>query len=162
MGLSCCRYYTPRIAKELGVSEEAVKEAMKKGASGGVAKIWRIEDKGKYCVAEMSVSVKHNEGDYVAGYLSNGYDIQWANKFVRLIGNAKTEVEQHEIPKSGLSVRITNMDIRSKYDPEAKKEYTNYTIMALDVLTGSDQNANKKNESHTEPSTDEKPSDLPF
>ena len=135
MGLTNPRYNTANIAKELGVNENNLKDAMRKNRIGGVVKIWSVENKGKYSVAEMSQSKKHNEGDYVAGVLTDsGYDMQWTNKFVRLIGQAHEKMAETDIPKGGLYIRLLNYEVRSKYDRDKQKEYTNYTVMALEVL----------------------------
>ena len=160
MGLNVARYNTARISKALGVEEDNLKNEMRANRIGGYAKIWKVEDKGKYSVAEMSVSKKHNDGDYVVGVIVNGYDIQFQHKFVRLIGNAHEKMKNVEIPKGGISVQILNLDVTNRYDAEKKTTYTNYTISALD-FPFDDNGAQSRQTSGSKPQASNK-NELPF
>ena len=85
------------------------------------AKIWEIENKGNYHVASMSVSKKNKE--------TGKYDVEWQNKFVRLVGTAHAQAESL---KTGDSVKIGACDVSNKYDNEKKITYTNYVIFGFE------------------------------
>lgn len=134
---------------------------MRKNRVGGAAKIWRFENKGKYSVAEMSYSKKFKDGDYLQGTLVNGYDLQWQSKFVRLVGQAHKFINEAEIPSGGLWVRLLNYDVTNKYDREAGKEYTNYTVYSLEKLPPYNGQSNNATETEKAQSPKSDP-DLPF
>ena len=96
---------------------------------GTFAKIWKLENKGNYHVAEMSVSKKNDGG---------GYDVTWQNKFVRLVGTAHTQADKLD---TGKSVKIGACDVTNKYDKEKNTTYTNYVIFAFEDDNNKDNNS---------------------
>lgn len=84
---------------------------------GKFCKIWKLEDKGNYHVAEMSTS-KKNKG-------TNEYENDWSNKFVRLVGTAHQQIKSIDTSKT---VKIGSCEVTNKYDKEKNTTYTNYTI----------------------------------
>lgn len=109
---------------------------------GAFAKIWKVENKGNYHVAEMSVSKKNDAG---------GYDVTWQNKFVRLVGTAHTQADKLDISKS---VKIGACDVTNKYDKDKNTTYTNYVIFAFE--DENDKNNNAKNSKPVKKSETEK------
>lgn len=88
---------------------------------GSYAKIWNLEDKGNYHVAEMSVSKKNKETEQ--------YETEWANKFVRLVGKAHNQAKSLDISKS---VKIGACDVTNKYVKEKNETYTNYVVFEFE------------------------------
>lgn len=139
MGFSCCRYNTEKIANELGVSEEALVNAMGKHTYGGFARVWSVKDKGNYSTARVSVSRKNKDTDAYTTDFSDGY--------VRLVGNAHKAFKDVKIDeKKGVGIRITLCDATNVYtSSDGKTSYTpSWTIFGLDILD-STQNKNKGN-----------------
>ena len=125
---------------------------------GSFGKIWSVENKGNYSVAEMSTSKKNKQTDK--------YETDWSNKFVRLIGTAAKQVEGKEIPKGGLSVKIGQCEVTNNYDKEKKITYTNYAIFNFheeeeNGKSNSKSNA-KPNTKVSKPAIDEEDDQLPF
>lgn len=115
-------------------------------AQGNFAKVWKVEQgKGNYLVAEMSTSKKNKD--------TGKYDTDWQNKFVRLVGTAKTQAESF---KGGESVKIGRCDVTNSYDKDKKVTYTNYVVFNFDDANASGGNTNSK------PTTDLGESELPF
>ena len=90
---------------------------------GSYAKIWNLEDKGNYHVAEMSISKKNKETDQ--------YETEWANKFVRLVGKAHNQAKSLDTSKS---IKIGTCDVTNKYEKEKSATYTNYVIFELEDI----------------------------
>lgn len=96
---------------------------------GAFAKVWKVEDKGNYHVAQMSTSKKNKQTDQ--------YETDFSNNFVRLIGTAHT---QAATLKDGDRIKIGNCDVSNKYDKEKQKEYTNYCIFSYEMADGNSAN----------------------
>lgn len=101
-----------------------------KGLVGGYARIWEVEDKGKYSIASLSTS-KKKDGEYVQDFQS---------KYVRLIGHAHEVMKSVSIPeKKGVAVQLLNIDVTidSVTNSEGKKAfYTNFVVYDLSVDGG--------------------------
>jgi len=111
--------------------------------TGWKAKVWSVDPKEKYTLAEMSVSSKDKDGKFKT---------EWACKSVLLSGAA------HEAGvKSGDIVTIGDFEVRNHYDKEKGKEYTNYIIHTL-TIRGQEEEK-KKEEKPAATSEDE---ELPF
>lgn len=122
---------------------------------GRYAKIWKVENKGKYHVAEMSTSKKNRETDQ--------YETDWQNKFVRLVGSAHEQIESMDISKS---VKIGSCEVTNKYDKEKNITYTNYTIFGFEDPNGDSTAPKKQTETKTKDSfigvSDTEDDELPF
>ena len=115
-------------------------------ATGKYAKVWKVEDKGKYSVAEMSTSKKNKQ--------TGEYETDWSDKFVRLIGDAHTAIQKLG---SGARIKIGDCDVTNKYDKEKKQTYTNYAIFSLE-----DANGGSKPQSKPQQTTEDLNDELPF
>lgn len=104
--------------------------------TGAYAKVWACQKgQGNYYVAEMSTSRKTQDG---------GYEKDWSNKFVRLIGNA---AKRAETLSSGDNVKIGDCEVTNHFDNTKKTMYTNYAIFSFmddDNDGGSQKNTPKK------------------
>jgi hypothetical protein len=98
--------------------------------TGKFGRVWKIENKGNYHVAEMSTSKKNKQTDQ--------YETDWANKFVRLVGTAHNQIESMDISKS---VKIGACEVTNKYDKEKNTTYTNYVIFGFEDVDGGNQSA---------------------
>lgn len=101
-----------------------------KGLVGGYARIWEVEDKGKYSIVSLSTS-KKKDGEYVQDFQS---------KFVRLIGHAHELMKSVTIPdKKGVGVQLLNaettIDVVKGNDGKSNF-YTNYVVYDLSVDGG--------------------------
>lgn len=92
---------------------------------GKYAHIWKLENKGNYHVAEMSTSKKNKETEQ--------YETDWANKFVRLVGTAHTQVDQLDISRN---VKIGPCEVTNRYDKDKNTTYTNYVIFGFEDVDG--------------------------
>lgn len=84
---------------------------------GAYAKIWKVENKGNYHVAQISISRKNKD--------TGAYDTEWQDSFVRLVGTAHQQIETMDISHN---VKIGSCDVTNKYDAQKKTTYTNYVI----------------------------------
>ena len=84
---------------------------------GAYEKIWKIEDKGNYHVAQMSISRKNKD--------TGVYDTEWQNNFVRLVGTAHQQIATMDISRN---VKIGSCDVTNKYDKDKNTTYTNYVV----------------------------------
>jgi hypothetical protein len=91
---------------------------------GAYAKVWRVEDKGNYSVAQISISRKKKDSDQ--------YETEFQNNFVRFVGTAHDLGKDIPEVQGGTSIKITSCDVTNKYDKEAKKEYTNFVIFGFE------------------------------
>jgi hypothetical protein len=98
--------------------------------TGKFGRVWKIENKGNYHVAEMSTSKKNKQTDQ--------YETDWANKFVRLVGTAHNQIESMDISKS---VKIGACEVTNKYDKEKNTTYTNYVIFGFEDVDGGNQSS---------------------
>lgn len=89
---------------------------------GAYAKVWRVEDKGNYSVAQISISRKKDET----------YETEFQNNFVRLVGTAHDMGKNIQEVKNGTSIKITSCDVTNRYDKEKDKEYTNFVIFGFE------------------------------
>ena len=114
--------------------------------SGAYAKVWSCsKGNGNYYVADMSTSRKTQDG---------GYENDWSNKFVRLVGEA---AEQAESINDGDSVRIGSCDVTNHYDKVKQTLYTNYVIFSFmnddDNGSGNTQRSSAKKTTSSKSST---------
>lgn len=138
MGFSNCRYNTEKIAEALGVSEQALIDAMNENAFGGMIRVWSVEDKGKYSTARISISKKNKD--------TETYTTEFSDGFVRLVGQAHNVFKNVVIDeKKGVSARIINCDVTNVYTtPDGKVNYTpNWTIFAVELFDGNTNTNNK-------------------
>ena len=110
---------------------------------GTYAKVWNVEDKGRYSVVELSVSkkAKDENGNEIKGADGKSvYNIEFSSKFVRFVGKA------HELAKTlqkNDSIKILNCDVTNKYDKEKNTTFTNYVV--FDAEASQYNNSNRGN-----------------
>lgn len=92
---------------------------------GAYAHVWKVEDKGNYHVAQISISRKNKE--------TNQYETEWQDSFVRLVGTAHQQIKTMDISRN---VKIGSCDVTNKYDANKKTTYTNYVIFNFDDVDG--------------------------
>lgn len=92
---------------------------------GSYAHVWKVEDKGNYHVAQISISRKNKE--------TNQYETEWQDSFVRLVGTAHQQIKTMDISRN---VKIGSCDVTNKYDANKKTTYTNYVIFNFDDVDG--------------------------
>lgn len=116
---------------------------------GAYARIWSVDDKGKYSVANISISRKNKE--------TGKYEIEFSDGFVRLVGDAHTAAQDLGLPTAdeydskihhGVSIQITSCDVTNNYSAKTRKLYTNFVIFGFDIPqnnnTNGDTNGNNK------------------
>lgn len=86
---------------------------------GAYAKIWKIEDKGNYHIADMNISKKQPDGTYKK---------DWGNKFVHLVGTAHQQIKEMTIPAV---VKVDSFEVTNEYNNEKQKEFTYYSIFSF-------------------------------
>ncbi len=128
MGFSQCTYNTKKIAEALRIEEDDLVDLMMENAYGGYARIWSVENNGKYSTAKISISKKNKETDE--------YVTDFQDGFVRLIGQAHNALKDVSVGDKGISVRITQCEVTNLYtSPEGKVSYKpHYIIFGLEVM----------------------------
>lgn len=115
------------------------------------AKVWDIEDKGNYSLAEISTSRKNKD--------SGDYETDFSSKFVRFIGDAhKSNV------KKGERIQLKSCDVTTSYDKEKRKVYTNYLVFEIARGDGHENSRSSKKPAKEPESVDDliDDDDLPF
>ena len=162
MGFRSNSYNLEKVAAALKVDQSKLETALKSNQIGGFARIWSVEDKGRFSVAKVSTSKKRKD--------SEGYETDFQSGFVRLVGEAHNKVQGIEVTEKGVGIQITNCEATTPYNAETKKGYNNYVIYDFDLLDGntSSGSAKKSTASKTSKSKkkeveeDEDDTDLPF
>lgn len=103
---------------------------------GAYAKIWRVEDKGNYSVAQVSISKKNKDTDQ--------YETEFQHNFVRLVGTAHDLGKNIEEVQGGTSIKITSCDVTNRYDKDKQKEFTNFVIFGFEFPDNNGGNAGGK------------------
>lgn len=86
------------------------------------AKVWKIENRGKYHELQISVSKKDREtGEYKRDYAG----------FVKCIGTAHSKADGIT---SGDSIRVTNFDVSNSFSKEKGTTYTNVAIFDIEEI----------------------------
>lgn len=99
---------------------------------GGYARIWSLEDKGNFSVAKISTSKKRKDED------GGGYETDFQDGFVRLIGSAHEKAKTLNVTEKGVPIQITSCEVTTPYNSETKKSYTNYAIFAFNIPEGNE------------------------
>ena len=141
---------------------------------GGFARVWSVDDKGKYSTVRLSTSKKTQDED--------GNDIwvtDFQDGFVKFIGSAHTKINELEIPTNakgdpkGLTIQITSCEVSTYYNPKTERTTVNYAVYAFDVPDDDDSKKTATKKSVAKKSTakaktkktasvDEDTDDLPF
>lgn len=100
---------------------------------GAYAKVWRVEDRGNYSVAQISVSKKNKE--------TGQYETEFQHNFVRLVGTAHDLGKNIEEVQGGTSIKITSCDVTNRYDKEKQQEYVNFVIFGFEFPDNNNGNS---------------------
>lgn len=93
-------------------------------SNNSYAKLWEVEDKGKYSVVELSTSKKNKE--------TNEYETDFSSKFVRFVGEAHNRVKKMDGTER---IKLTNCGVTtSKYND---KWYTNFLVFDFEKADSS-------------------------
>lgn len=101
---------------------------------GAFARIWSVNDEGRYSTANISISRKNKE--------TNEYDVEFSDGYVRLVGNAHEAAKELGLPTreefdcstdKGVSIKISSCDVTNNYDTKTKKLYTNCVIFGFEI-----------------------------
>lgn len=107
---------------------------------GAYARVWSVNNEGKYSTANVSVSKKNKE--------TGKYDVEFSNNYVRLVGTAHEDAQKLNLPTreqfnvdsdKGVVIKISSCDVTSNYDQKSKKIYTNFAIFGFEIP---DENGN--------------------
>lgn len=110
---------------------------------GSFCKIWKLENKGNYHVAEISTSkkMKDKSGKEIVENGKTKYETDWSNKFVRLVGTSHSQAESMDTSKN---VKIGACEVTNKWDKEKGIMYTNYVIFAFEDSENNGNTGNSK------------------
>lgn len=101
---------------------------------GAFARIWSVNDEGKYSTANVSVSRKNKD--------TGKYDVEFSDGYVRLVGSAHEAAKDLGLPTreefdsqsdKGVSVKISSCDVTNNYDTKTKKLYTNCVMFGFEI-----------------------------
>lgn len=87
---------------------------------GGFARVWSVEDKGKYSVVELSTSRKNADGQW---------ETDFQNKFVRFVGPAHQMATAITDP---VNIRIKSCDVTRYWSSEKQQEYINFVVFEFE------------------------------
>lgn len=134
---------------------------------GAYARLWSVDDEGKYSTANLSVSKKNKD--------TGKYDVEFSHGYVRLVGTAHTEAQKLGLPSredfktggyKGVPIKISSCDVSNKYDPQKKTVYTNYVVFGFEVQEGmqtvTEEQEQKAATSKKQIEKQEEDDDLPF
>ena len=94
-------------------------------SKGFWAKVWDIQDKGKFTTLKIATSKKIND--------------EWTKDFdgyVRAIGHAHNKSKEINV---GDSIHVTNFELTNNYVKEKNITYTNVAIFEIDEVKSSNQ-----------------------
>jgi len=95
---------------------------------GAIAKLWSVEDQGKYCTGNLTVSKKDEEAE-------NGYTYTFRDGYVRFIGDAyKKAMELSDQLEKGLSIEILSCDVTNYYSVKTKKMIISYAVFDFEEV----------------------------
>lgn len=114
---------------------------------GGFARVWKVEDKGKYSVVQLSTSNRKEDGSY---------ETDFQNNFVRFVGKAHTMAQGITDP---VNIQIKNCDVTRYWSKEKEKEYINFVVFDFDFWE-----ANKKSgpKPKLDPISEDVDDEMPF
>ena len=118
------------------------------------ARVWKVENKGKYSVARISISKKDSS--------TNTYTVDFQDGFVRLVGQAHQAFQGVNIDeKRGVSIKIKSCEVTNLYtSPDGKVSYTpHYTIFGVEMQDNNNNNNNNNNNKAVANSTNNNGSD---
>lgn len=95
--------------------------------NGAKAKIWEVNDKGKYADVRLSISEKDKRTDEW---------VQAFQGFVRFIGGA-----HDKLPAEGAFVELLLTDVTNTYDKEKKTTYWNAKCFAWEEYKSDNNNS---------------------
>ncbi|MBS6715326.1 MAG: hypothetical protein KH231_07670 [Dialister sp.] len=104
--------------------------------NGSYARLWQLQDEGKYCVGQISISKKNKE--------TNQYDVVFQDGYVRFVGDAykiAKDILSQGITNKGVSIKIGDCDVTNNYSKEKKRLYTNYVIFSMELPDGNSSNS---------------------
>lgn len=131
MGFRCASLNTDKLAEQLNMDKNELRQAVRNASTGGYARLWSFEDKGNFGTGRVSVSSRKDQ--------NSEYETQFQDGYVCLSGGAYDKAKAMSIPDKGVSIIILSCDVRNKYDGATKKMYTNFYIYDFEVAGG--QNA---------------------
>ena len=94
-------------------------------SKGFWAKVWDIQDKGKFTTLKIATSKKIND--------------EWTKDFdgyVRAIGHAHNKAKEIKV---GDSIHVTEFELTNNYVKEKNITYTNVAVFEIDEIKGSNQ-----------------------
>ena len=101
---------------------------------GAFARVWSVNDEGKYSTVNLSISRKNKE--------TGNYDIEFTDGYVRFIGTAHESIKELDLPTrdefdakihKGATIKISSCDVNTHYDSKTKKSYTNYLVFGFEI-----------------------------
>ena len=115
---------------------------------GTFARIWSVNDEGKYSTANISISKKNEE--------TGEYNVEFSDGYVRLVGSAHKAAKELGLPTredfdyhsdKGITIKISSCDVTHNYDAEAEKLYINYVIFGFEIPDNNNGGKNTKTKS---------------
>ena len=94
-------------------------------SKGFWAKVWDIQDKGKFTTLKIATSKKIND--------------EWTkdfNGYVRAIGHAHNKAKEIKV---GDSIHVTEFELTNNYVKDRNITYTNVAVFEIDEIKGSNQ-----------------------
>lgn len=119
-------------------------------SAGRFAKIWKLEDKGNYAVANLSISRKNRD--------TNAYTVEFKDGFVAIVGKAWEALKGAVVDEhNGLTIKIVNCDVTNVYTSQTGKVSYNphYTIFALELPNDNGGQTAPKTETKKEDNVDD-------
>lgn len=96
---------------------------------GAFARLWKVEPHEKYTTGQLTVSKKNKE--------TGNYETEFQDGFVRFIGEAHNVVKGlTPDEKKGITVKINDCDVQTKYNPETKTRSISYIVWSCELPDG--------------------------
>jgi hypothetical protein len=118
--------------------------------NGTFAKVWKIDDKGKFSSVQISTSRKDESAP-------NGYVTDFSG-FVSFVGEAHNRLKKHV--KVNDLIKITSSDTQTTPYEKGKPTYTNHTV--FDFELANNNGAKGGNKAKSENKETEEEDSLPY
>lgn len=89
--------------------------------TGKYVSVFEVEDKGKYCTANLSTSKKNNDNTYTNMY--------WKARFVGKAFDSAKKLKDKD------KIEVTNGIIENNYDKEKEKLWVTVTIFEFEKMS---------------------------
>ncbi len=114
---------------------------------GAYARVWSMDDKGKFCTCRMSISRKNKN--------TGSYDTEFQDGFVRFVGSAYNMIKGIPISEKGVNIRLSSCDVTNYFERNGKKYFNpQFTVFGFELADGTESPSAGKSANSYDPMDD--------